>query len=357
MRPLYIFFTIFSLVLVTEATEINMDCTFPGGDKSPGDWEELGWDLIEDGLGLIPDYGGLTAFEDTIHDFFGDDLEGIYFSRWEKCIKSWIQNAIDESLKRDAAANLFSMATTLRRLRETLEGMTSVDSADDWLLYGPDTLELKVLADVIEAKVAAANGHANMIAPFKHAFYIELTSMLLVGRRLLDMNASSTALYHWKMSGISRMKTYRDYVDHFKTGYLKPYIEDWNVTLNNYNWCSAWSVPDFLGVEACAIECQGTAYCQVTTTIKDIEDSKDAECICDIWPYTHVCQGDCFFTQCKGDFDTVKGDCEGKKDDMVAKETATKKTVNDFLDKVLNLSTEAEILFGSIETGGQQYEW
>ena len=57
----------------------------------------------------------------------------------------------------------------------------------------------------------------------------------------------------------------------------------------------------------------------------------------------------CFLvTQCKGDFDTVKGDCEGKKDDMVAKETATKKNVNDFLDKVLNLSTEAENLFGML---------
>ena len=66
------------------------------------------------------------------------------------------------------------------------------------------------------------NGAATMITPYKHAFYIELASMLLVGRRLLDMNATSSALYKWKVDGIIRLQMYQDFVDDFKRGSLKP---------------------------------------------------------------------------------------------------------------------------------------
>merc|ERR1712012_344921 len=110
-----------------------MDCTFDDG-KSTGDWLEFGWDLIENGLSLIPVIGDILPFLDTIHDFFVGDLEGVYFDRWRKCI-SWIQHEIDATWQRDAASNLHTMATTLRALQETLEGMTSVDSAEDMLLY------------------------------------------------------------------------------------------------------------------------------------------------------------------------------------------------------------------------------
>ena len=133
-----------------------------------------------------------------------------------------------------------------------------------------------------------------MIAPFKHAFYIELASMLLVGRRLLDMNASSTALYRWKSDSISRMQTYRDFVDHFKKTSIKPYIEDWHVELNTYESCKPQFIQQ-LPLPTCEIVCVGATVCQVTSSIPNINNSTYTRpCICDIWPYTQVCEGLCF---------------------------------------------------------------
>ena len=134
-----------------------------------------------------------------------------------------------------------------------------------------------------------------MITPFKHAFYIELSSLLLVGRRLIDLNAFPTALDHWKRSSVSRMKIYRDYVDHFKKVSIKPYLDDWNVQLNNHAQCSAWYIPDLL---ECLVKCHGTAYCQVSTNIQNIKYYKGSECVCDMdtWPLppSPNCNGLCF---------------------------------------------------------------
>ena len=48
-----------------------MDCTFDHSNgKSLGDWLELGWDLYEDGISLIPYIGDLMPFVDTIHGLF-----------------------------------------------------------------------------------------------------------------------------------------------------------------------------------------------------------------------------------------------------------------------------------------------
>jgi len=359
MRNLCTYFAVFSLaVLKNEAIEIEMDCTFDDS-KSTGDWIEFGWNLIEDGLSIIPVVGDILPFLDDICDFFAGDLEGIYFNRWKTCIISWIRSEIDAGYQREASSNLNTMAITLQRLNETLEGMTSVDSEEDWFLYGPYQMELKNLANDIKSLVDAANGAATMIAPFKHAFYIELASMLLVGRRLLDMNASSTALYRWKSDSISRMQTYRDFVDHFKKTSIKPYIEDWHVELNTYESCKPQFIQQ-LPLPTCEIVCVGATVCQVTSSIPNINNSTYTRpCICDIWPYTQVCEGLCFesVNGCKPDFDPIRGDCEATRDDLLEKEIATKDNVNPFFEKVLTISANAENIFGTIETRGEQYEW
>ena len=86
-------------------------------------------------------------------DFFTDDLEGEYFNRWERCIQSWIESEIDDFLRREASSTLNNMAITLRSLRETLQGMTSVNSTDDMALYGNDQFELRLDADSIKTMV------------------------------------------------------------------------------------------------------------------------------------------------------------------------------------------------------------
>ena len=86
-------------------------------------------------------------------DFFAGDLEGVYFNRWKTCIISWIRSEIDAGYQREASSNLNTMAITLQRLNETLEGMTSVDSEEDWFLYGPYQMELKNLANDIKSLV------------------------------------------------------------------------------------------------------------------------------------------------------------------------------------------------------------
>ena len=135
-----------------------------------------------------------------------------------------------------------------------------------------------------------------MITPYKHAFYIELASMLLVGRRLLDMNATSSALYKWKVDGIIRLQMYQDFVDDFKRGSLKPYIEDWNVELHNHATCRPKFFPDGFPPIICTIYCEGDVYCQVTSSLPNIMNETytvQSQCICDIIPYTPICEGLC----------------------------------------------------------------
>jgi len=360
MRNLFIFFAIFSsVVLKNEAISIEMDCTFDGG-KSAGDWVEFGWNLIEDGLSLIPEVGAILTFVDDITDFFGGDLEEVYFDRWKRCIVSWIRSEIDAAFQREASSNLNTMTIALKRLNETLEEMTSVDSEDDFHRYNQFQDDIRTDANDVKELVDASNGATSMMAPFKHAFYIELASMLLVGRRLLDMNATTSYIDRWKDDGISRMKTYRDFVDFFEKNSLKPYLGNWNVELKNHEECTAIFKPQF-PLPVCEIDCLGAAYCEVTSSIQDFNNvTKNTLCICDIWPYTITCEGLCYLPDvngCKGDFDLIRGECEATRDDLLEKETATKDNVNRIIDFVLDISTNAESVFGSIETGGVQYEW
>ena len=133
-----------------------------------------------------------------------------------------------------------------------------------------------------------------MILPFKNAFYIELNSILLIGRKLIDINAVPTALTQWKRDGISRMGMYKEFVDHFRNTSIKPYLEDWSVKLDNHQQCSSWNIPDFFLPELCTVKCSGTAYCEVTTNIPEVYYGMNADCVCDIWPYTEICEGTCF---------------------------------------------------------------
>ena len=105
-------------------------------------------------LEVIQSTMGLVALFNLFLDFFVGDLEGVYFDRWRKCIISWIQHEIDATWQRDAASNLQTMTRTLRALQETLEGMTSVDSAEDMLLYTHYQDTLSDRADDIKASVS-----------------------------------------------------------------------------------------------------------------------------------------------------------------------------------------------------------
>ena len=54
-----------------------MDCTFDDS-KSTGDWIEFGWNLIEDGLSIIPVVGDILPFLDDICGLFAIN----YFSKY-----------------------------------------------------------------------------------------------------------------------------------------------------------------------------------------------------------------------------------------------------------------------------------
>ena len=86
-------------------------------------------------------------------DFFGGDLEGVYFDRWKRCIVSWIRSEIDAAFQREASSNLNTMTIALKRLNETLEGMTSVDSEDDYDRYNQYQQTIKMSADDVKELV------------------------------------------------------------------------------------------------------------------------------------------------------------------------------------------------------------
>merc|ERR1719270_1144294 len=149
----------------------------------------------------------------------------------------------------------------------------------------------------------------------------------------------------------------------FKRGSLKPYIENWNVELHNHATCTPKFFPDSFPPIICTIYCEGDVYCQVTSSLPNIMNETytvQSQCICDIIPYTPICEGLCNLPDvngCKGDFDPIRSECDEMKEDYLERETATKENVNTFFDKVLYISANAESVFGSIETGEQQYEW